>query len=400
MKKDDRQRIPSVIKKKMRIFYEGHLERKLKCVIRQGELITYHHLDENPSNSKIEQNIIPLEGTLNNNIEHRESQGLLPELQPESLKQKAQIYYLDGNFSYGYGCSILGAHLAKNPPFNPKYKKFFHPNAEDVIFFSASALINLRPLDRQDYATYVLDKIVYPILHQYGKNVSKLALSKLSMEIGSYFRDSGQPISAQSFLLLASQFLKNETKSSVVNVLKTRITQHDGIAEITKGNITSAIKLLKKSYEEIIPEYRIGYANNALYSTSIELRKQNPNFDYIEESYRGIKYGNRNQVTLWTEIELRLKEIEAVFAKNNKNSKKKAFDLIEDFLLETAQKRIKPTNAVLSSALLLFEQEFPDYTVRPAPRLILRLEELKRKPLTSEFIFSSNAIKRLLESLS
>ena len=134
-------------------FYEGDPAAPFKCVLTDsGNLIELHHLDENPSRSKVESNFVPLAGYLNRQIERRPLRLLAPFLSFDRLNDRAGQCFAEGRYSYAYGTSMLGVTLAWNVPnvAEPAGEYFVRPDT--AAFFCANALVNLRPLNRLDYA--------------------------------------------------------------------------------------------------------------------------------------------------------------------------------------------------------------------------------------------------------
>ncbi len=135
MKKTRRSEIPTSVRSQIAQFYEGSAVARLKCVVtNEYAERQLHHLDENPNNSKIQYNLLPLRADLNINIENRKSHALNELITSEGLKNRSAQYYSEGRFAYGYACSILGASLAANTPWNSDHPETYFIDAETAIF--------------------------------------------------------------------------------------------------------------------------------------------------------------------------------------------------------------------------------------------------------------------------
>ena len=257
---------------------------------------------------------------------------------------------------------MLGASLGYNVPWKTRRHSEYFINADNVAYFCANALINLRPLNRLDYVTFLLTKMLVPLILKFGHTIERPTCARLAMEIGSYFRDVRYYNRARQFAELARYTLKGERKSVRVRTLLARLWQHDGIAAITEGNLKLANECFKKADGEITTDYSIGHANEALYEAQILLRSDPPQLEHIGEILR--RYPRNTDprfMTRWTSIELGLTKAQVEYQKNDPRRKRKAFAQIRDILDTIAKEGIVPTRAIFAPSLHAFADEYPSH---------------------------------------
>lgn len=363
MKKAPRSTIPRPIRSQLALFYEGDQKARLKCIVTGSDVeVELHHLDENPAHSKNPQNLIPLKSSLNKNLDKRQTRILDERITRDGLANKSAFYYSRGKYAYGYGCSILGATLAANIPWGTRHPDRYFIDAENAVFFAANALINLRPLNRLDYATYLLQKDVYPVIQDYGAEVELPTRARLAMEIGSYFRDAGNYKRARDLSNLARHMLHGEPQSARVKTLLARLWQHDGISRIIEGDLAGAEDCFKRAEAEITVGYSIGHANQTLYEAQILLRQKPPPFDQIGNMLK--RYPSSSDphlVTMWTDLELRLTEAQADYQRADPTAKARAFARVRQTLARISREGVVPTRAIFAPVLLGFADEYPSH---------------------------------------
>ena len=393
MKKARRAKPPRPVLSQIASFYEGYPDNKLKCVVtnQYGEC-EVHHLDENPNNSNSQYNLLPLRSDLNKNIENRKNHYLLECITTLGLANRATYYYSRGDFAYGYGCSILGVSLAAKEPWHAPYPATYFVNADDAIFFAANALLNLRPINRLDYATYVLQTYVHPLIINHGAEVERPTRARLAMEIGSYFRDTGDYRMAQTFIKLARHTLANEPRSTRVKVLTARLHQHEGINKLIAGDHKGVHRCFTEANSEITAEYSIGHANETLYEAQTLLQKKRPPFDQITSMLR--EYPSNSdplRLTTWTDIELRLTEAQAEYQVADRKAEDRAFARVNCILGQIRRKGIKPTRAIFPLVLGSFANKYPQHR--------LEIQGLVRM-LPTRFIVTAEVIFGKLKELA
>ena len=371
-KKLRRVKVPNTIKRQLASFYEGAVDARLKCVVTQEDInVEIHHLDEDRSNSRCEYNLVPLSSGFNTNIDRRDHQEFDPRLTTTGLSTRSGYYYSRGEYAYGYGCSILGASIRFFAPWNTPKSDNYHINADDVSFFCSNALVNLRPLNRVDYASHVLKTIVVPLIRTAGNTIKRPTLARLAMEIGSYFRDVGKYARARNLTELARFTLRNEVKSMRIRTLYARLWQHEGIAAICEGNLELADKYFHKADAEITSDYSIGHANESLYEAHMLLRLKTPPFDQILHVLKRYpSNSDRRFLTKWTDIELRIAEAQAEYQKRSQGSKERAFARLRNVLERIGKEMVVPTRAIFSSYLFAFADEYPSH--RPEIQELVR----------------------------
>jgi hypothetical protein len=392
IKKAARATISKAVRSRLAAFYEGDSTARLKCVVTESDReVELHHLDENPAHSSIPQNFIPLKSSLNKNLDKRQSRLLDERISRDGLATKSAFYYSRGRYAYGYGCSILGATLAANIPWGARHPDQYFVDADSALFFAANALINLRPLDRVDYATYVLHNHVCPIIRAYGAEVERPTLARLAMEIGSYFRDAGDYKRALELSGLARRLLDAQPRSARVKVLNARLWQHDGISSIIQGDLTASEECFKRAATDITIGYSVGHANQTLYEAQILLRRESPPFDQIMTMVKRYPSGSDPQLlTAWTDLELRLTEAQAEYQKSDPRAKARAFARVEQALKRLKREGVVPTRAIFAPVLLGFADEYPSY--RTDVQVLLRT-------LSEEFVSAANVIQSDLQKL-
>lgn len=349
------------VQSQVKLFYEGHVTAPWRCVVSGEDTeVELHHLDETRSNSKTPQNFVPLLSSLNKNIDKRKTRALHESITAQGLQNLSAFHYSRGRYAYGYGCSILGATLAFNIPWAPKRPKAFYLLPENAILSSANALLNLRPLNRVDYAIYVLRTIVCPVVQMRGEEIERPTRARLLMEIGSYFRDAGDHQTSMEFISLAHRILRNEPRSPRVKSLFARLWHHEAICNIMIGKPSLASDCFRRAEEEMTIDYSVGYANQALYEAQILLKQERPQYDSIRHLLKRIPIGSDPMwTTRWTQFEGRLTEAEADHLKGDEASKKRAFDAVQDALDEFTKEGIFPTQATFPSVMYGFMRKYP-----------------------------------------
>jgi hypothetical protein len=329
-------------------------------------------------------------------------------LQRSGLAARAADYYSNGNYALGYCCSILGASLnyvvplaagADNKGSIVPHPRKYWVKADDAAFFCATALVNLRPLNRWDHAFHLMDKIVHPLLKTDGHEIESVTRARLTMEIGSYFRDAAEPQEARMWSALARYTLRGLNQSTRIKTLLARLWQHDGIAAIIEGKLPCAEYCFKKAEDLITTDYAIGRPNAKLYKTQIMLRSSRPDFQQVLELAKQVlelakKYPENapaSLVTRWTNLELRLVKVEAEFQRGGRKSRSNAFEMIPRRILQINHELIIPTGATFAPSIRAFRKEYPSEKAK--------IDSLIRKP-TPGFRAIAEIIRPVLTQLS
>jgi hypothetical protein len=374
-------------------FYEGDPSARLRYVVTdKDDEVHLHHLDEQPSHSDSEFNLIPLNGALNGNIDKRAVRIPDERLSREGLSNRAAFYFSRGKYAYGYGCSVLGASLAFNAPWNASgHSKDYFKNADTAAAFCANALVNLRPLNSLNYATYLLRRILYPLIKSAGHEIERFTCARVAMEIGSYYRDAAQYKRANKLVALARHSIRGERGSTRVRTLLARLWQHEGIASIGEGNLRLAQRCFKKAAEETTLDYSTGQANETLYGTNVLLQSDRPDFDRIRQMLAAYPANADPRIlTKWTDIELRMTEAQVAYQRNDAHAKKRSFELVQLILGRIVRERVIPVRSTFAACLLAFARENEKNAIEVG-RLI--------RTLPLEFVEVATSIERRLRYL-
>src|SRR3989442_4678418 len=101
--KPPRRPIREEVRRRVVAFYEGEPTASARCVLTEGsDKVEFHHLDENPSRSDAESNLVPLLGEINRQIERRPLRILPPVLSFDRLSDRSGRCYAEGRYSYAY----------------------------------------------------------------------------------------------------------------------------------------------------------------------------------------------------------------------------------------------------------------------------------------------------------
>lgn len=394
MSKLPRRKVPDSTLRKLRLFYEGRPVSRLTCVITQDDIqVELHHLDENPANSDEEYNLVPLRADLNRSIEQRPVRALHESLSFKALDNHAQFLFARGKYAPAYGCAAVGISLALNIPWNSRNKAGDHYIDADIAAgFCASALVNLRPLNRLDYAVYVMQHYIDPLVARLGRSIENPTLSRVALEIGSYFRDSARYVDAQRFTELARRFLHGQVKSVRVRTALARSWLHDAISKIGQEDLEGAKHCLEEMSKEATHDYSTSDATRHLYEASIEMRTTVPDFDRIAALIEKFPEDSDPLVlSRWTNRELRMAEAEAYFRRQGPLNRREAFDRLKVVLDDLSQDRIVPVRATFATSLKAFANKYPDHAAQV--RMLLRR-------LPAEFSSVAAATEKRLRTLA
>ncbi len=225
-----------------------------------------------------------------------------------------------------------------------------------------------------------------------GADVARPTRARLAMEIGSYFRDSGDHRRAQAFIDLARYTLGGEPRSTSIRVLNARLHQHEAINKIVAGDMAGAAKSLKEFESEITAQYSIGHANQTLYEVHLLLKNDRPDFDLIGSLLKQYpSNSDPSRLTAWTDLELRLTEAQAEYQRSDKKSKDRAFARVRSALEQVRKLRIIPTQAVFAPVLGRFADEYSEHLVE--------IQGLTRS-LPPQFVSDADVIRGNLTELA
>jgi len=358
-----RTKITVSVERKILAFYEGKSNGSRRCVVtgdtRQVDL---HHLDETPSHSAEERNLLPLKHKLNVSLDSRQFRRLHSDLLPGVLAEKAGEHYANGKYTYAYGCSVLGASLAFLVPWKHRKPGPYYIDETTAAYFAANALVSLRPLNRVDYACHVLNWLVLPILRRWGDRIERPVLARLTMEIGSYFRDALFHREALEWSSIARRALRGEIASTHVRTLLARLHQHDAITHLTCDRHEKALESLRRARDEITIAYSIGHANEDLYREQVRLRSGQPDLEAVKNVVKGyLNRPNPSTTTKWTARELQLTLAQAQYQRGDKRGSDRAFAVIREFLRVLERNPVVPTQAIFPRALRAFADQYPSH---------------------------------------
>lgn len=349
----------------------------VSCVVTGKRRPDWHHLDEDRTNWTY-ANIIPLDRSLNDQLDKRASRGLPPELYPGSLDVTALDHYRQAHFAQGYGCARLGAFLAVPPRGDFALGHPHDPN--QALAFCASALLNLRPISAVLLAIDTLERSVLPILKVHRSSVTRITAARLVMELEVYFRDYGLYSEAIRLSHLAEQYL-NDARDLRLEGLKARVMQHRAIALMATRSPLSLPLLNEASEIDHRHVYVEGLATDILWRARDILSRSRTNIDEARHLIRRIyKMNERKQVapwtwaeTLWTDAEWNL----------TTRSSKRAYDIVawgRDVFYNAG---IVPTAVLSPTCVRAFSEKYPrDLYVSPRkPEGLLKFPALAKQVL-------------------
>jgi hypothetical protein len=247
--------------------------------------LTWHHLDEDATNSYDDKNLIRISASLNSDLENRHIANRHAFLKPEYLDYRSRRHYDDRNYAYAYACCILGANLAIRSPRRGRRAEGYWLNPDGGIYFSAKAIVNLRPLNEIDHTTYVLKTYVIPTLENHFTRIQPQTLVLLVVEIALDFVDRNDAVRGHRLLKLAETLLKRVVETTDVMTLRVRILQNRGIT-LMANHPARAGQFLARSEPFITARYPNGNTNLALYSAIMELQRERPDLEKAEETLR------------------------------------------------------------------------------------------------------------------
>lgn len=235
---NERAKIGTVIKRKLKQFYG----RDKPCVVINKKGAGYHHLDENPNNSKFE-NLVPLVSKLNQDIENtqRDPRAALPhDLEPQNLLALAQSHYVDGLYPISYGAARLAAFLA-GPRKRGKSTDPFIDSAPSMAIEACSRSIEALRMYSDKLMAHplmedVIKRNVFPQLEEYDlrRQVTWKCRALLATQIEAVCRDCGNFKSALLWGKLSLELLKRANLPNN-DVVFMEVHQHYGLSHPEKS---------------------------------------------------------------------------------------------------------------------------------------------------------------------
>lgn len=290
----------------MKALYGRSTDTTHYCVVSDEAGAELHHLHEARSESRDPFKFVPISSDLNGKIERRDS--AFTEELGMRLVARARDQHALGNFGRAYGCSILGVWLARRP------FKGGTAVLANVLNHAADCLLNLRPLDRVDAATALLREIVVPELEDAPRRLGyecERALTRVAMEVGSYFRDASEPALALRFTeATGDAFGRIGLDGAANRRILHRSQLHRAIALVGMGCHDSAREALVAAAETAAGD-RVADANTRLWRARSALasprRDADEAFDLVRQFWNGGVVG----ASKWTQFEALLLAAEA-----------------------------------------------------------------------------------------
>ena len=282
-------------------FYSQPLSlQELSCVVTGRQDPNWHHVDEVRTNWEY-VNIIPLDASLNQQLDKRAHRPLPRELEPASLEATAIDHYRRGRFAQGYACARLGAFLTVPLRGDVALGHPHDPNR--ALAFCASALLNLRPISAVPFAIDTLERNVLPILNAHRSSITQATAARLVIELDVYFRDYGLYSDAIRWSHLADQYL-NDVQDPYLKGLKARAMQHRAIALMATGSQSSLVLLNEASEIDRGQVYVEGVATDILWRARNILSGRHSNIDEARRLVKRLyKMKEQKQIAPWTYAE-------------------------------------------------------------------------------------------------
>jgi len=357
------------------------------CVVTNGKYV-YHHLDEQKPKNWQYTNIIPIRDELNSAIQNRSNSSLPLELDHRVLAAKSSQHWSKGSFPQGYACSRLGAFLMM--PHRNDVILEFGRDPDKSLDFCVNALINLRPISAIPFAIDTMHRNVRPILHSDDrfKEVSQLTKAKLVIEIGSYFRDFGDPKTSLRCCDLA-EYLSQSMETKDAKKLHARIYQHRGIAFLALGDYLNSRIWLEKARNKLVDSgYKLGEAHDNLWIARLCLQDKKGDVDLVKNHIKKIYDAEDNGiVTAWTMAEALWTDADANLTRSY--NKKKSMDIVNRAIKCYMETGIIPTSVCSPKSLIKYYEKYPrDAEFYIAPRNISDLGRFVPQSLNALEIIS------------
>jgi hypothetical protein len=301
------------VRKASKFYGQSQILGYPKCVVTGQDNPDWHHLDESPTHWWHYLNIIPLDHSLNQELETRRFRGLPFALELPVLQVTARRHHMGGRFAQGYACARLGAFIAMPPRGDIPRGLRHDPDA--ALECCVAALCSARPISAIPFAIDTLQRNAMPAVKRHRSEIRSLTAARLVVEIGSYFRDQGLLIQAIYCCDLVDRLLQC-SETSTEKALKARNLQHRAIA-IIAADTKAPLALMDDAYCAIheAQSYLEGFANHALWKTRAILNRTPSKLDECFALIRNIRsLQEKRQVgawawaeTVWTDAELSIR---------------------------------------------------------------------------------------------